>query len=477
MTEWEDDEGALVPTADDRVRAGAVVPWAREMAGDDRSSPLREAVSLILDRFGEGATLPEELPELAKFRDALAAEMPLEGVLAGLRSLSEAGFLRGAVVVLAESLLRHPRPSVALAVASELLDALDETAGLAMVQAVLALDTVAGDRRRPDGPWLAANELLAETLEARGDVPGALRHYEAVLSVNVDHRRALRGWTRSVRELERRGLSTQARTRGLALLDGLEELELSGGLGVERYELGRPLGRGRHAVVYEAFDRHVGRRVAIKRLLSDRARSDATPSRLIARRFFREAETLAGVRSPYVVGLLDVQVLHRFIALELCAGGNLRLALRRGLISPGDMARIGQQLRRALQAVHAAGAIHRDIKPANILVRERKEASPIALGDFGLAIADTTPGQKNAGTLRYLAPEIRGGAKATPASDWFSAGVVLLELALAPRPLPAEFDRVDPNLSVQSFTPEHLDPEWTQRLQRLLSPDPKERSW
>jgi serine/threonine protein kinase len=182
-----------------------------------------------------------------------------------------------------------------------------------------------------------------------------------------------------------------------------------------------------------------------------------------------------------VVALLDVQPKQRFIALELCRGGNLRLAIRRGLVGPEDMDRIGRQLRQALRAVHAIGAVHRDVKPANILVREAKRGSTIALADFGLAVgADPQSKTGRAGTLRYLAPELRAAsasARATPASDRFSAGVVLLELAQAPTPLGEAFDRIDAEFDPSSLVPDELPGEWTQRLRRLLAPDPEARTW
>src|SRR5690606_16595674 len=139
-------------------------------------------------------------------------------------------------------------------------------------------------------------------------------------------------------------------------LEGLDATELVAGLGVDRYELGRPLGRGRHAVVYQAYDRRVGRDVAIKRLVGD-----GSDGRLVGARFFAEARTLARVRSPHVIALLDVQPAHRFVALGLCRGGNLRVALRKRLLGPADLPRVGHQITAALRAVHAAGAVHRDI--------------------------------------------------------------------------------------------------------------------
>jgi tRNA A-37 threonylcarbamoyl transferase component Bud32 len=432
----------------------------------------------VLARFADGATAPEELDELDELARALADRAPLDEVRRRVRQLSHDGYLRGALVQLSESLTRIPRPEVALELALELVDALDPDLGIELARTVLGLPEVEATRMARDGAFALANELLATTLERQGDHQGALRHYEAVLAVDVDHPRALRGWSRTVRELERRGVPVLHQSSGLSLLDGLEELELAEGLGLDRYELGRPLGRGRYAVVYEAVDRHVGRQVAIKRLLAESARSDGVPGRVLEARFFTEARTLARVRSPYVVALLDAQPRHRFIALQLCRGGNLRHALRRGLVGSADLPRIAAELRAALAAVHAAGAVHRDVKPANILVRAATPGSPIALADFGLAIR-SEPGAaaRHAGTLRYLAPEVRRAERATPRSDRFSAGVVLLELALAPAPLPAELDRVDGDFDGPALVPDSVPEPWAAEIRALLDQDPERREW
>lgn len=437
-----------------------------------RADPALDAeLRAVLARLSEGAALPREHAGIAALARRLHEGAAAPEIDRRLRELSHAGYLRGALVSLAAHLRLRPRVELVLVLARELCDALAPDLGVALGRALLALPEVDDTRWIVGGPAVAANILLGDTLLDRGEALAAQRHFEAVLAVDIDHPRALRGWSAAQQRL---GRGAARASRGLALLEGLDALELTS-LGVDRYELGRPLGRGRHAVVYQAFDRRVGREVAIKRLVAE-----GSDGRLLSARFFAEARTLARVRSPHVIALLDVQPAHRFVALSLCRGGNLRLAVRRRLVGPDDLPRIGPQIRSALRAVHAAGAVHRDVKPANILVREARPGSSVALADFGLALAEARPGTAtHAGTLRYLAPELRSGgprARATSASDIFSAGVVLLELALHPAPLPPLFDQASGQFDATEHVPRDLPDGWSAHLAAMLAADPAART-
>ncbi len=449
-------------------------------ASPDKQPNLAPILDQVIGEFSVGATSPREYAPLAALESALAQQRPVQELAALVATLSLEGYLRGAVTAMADALLRRPSAEVALLLCRELNDGLAPSLGIALAEATLMLDEVADKQLEKNGPFVSAHLLLGEQVEARGDALDAIRHYEAVLATDVENRRAMSGWSRCNRSLGAAGDLEIGRRVGLSMLEGVEALENEMGLGTDRYDLGRPLGRGRHAVVFQARDRRVGRDVAIKRLLNDRARRDGVASRILDQRFFDEARTLSRVRSPYVVALYDTQPRHRFVAMELCRGGSLRLALRRGLVGPGALETLYPQLAAALRAVHEIGAVHRDVKPANILLRDANASLPIALADFGLAITQTRSATaQRAGTLRYLAPELRRdpSAVATPESDRFAAGVVLLELALAPAPLPGSFDRIATELDPAAVVPGSVPSRWRDRLLRLLDVDPSRRRW
>lgn len=188
-----------------------------------------------------------------------------------------------------------------------------------------------------------------------------------------------------------------------------------------RYELLRPIGCGGMGEVWAAHDTELDRRVALKFLFPAVGR--------VADRLTREAKAASALNHPHIVTVYEV-VWHEdtpIIAMELVDGRALRTLM--GTQQPvQQVIEIGLQTARALAAAHTHGIVHCDIKPENILVRQDGYVKVL---DFGLARRVEGEPRTTAlgGTLRYMSPEQARGETPTPASDVFSLGLVLYELA------------------------------------------------
>jgi hypothetical protein len=154
-------------------------------------------------------------------------------------------------------------------------------------------------------------------------------------------------------------------------------------------------------------------------------------------RLQREVDILGRVRHEALTPLWDHRLdgPTRFFVFPCYGGGDLAARIDARVLSPQEVHALGLQVAGALGALHAAGAVHRDVKTANIFLDPG--GRPV-LGDLGLVRGEehvplTTQGVA-VGTLGFMAPEVRRGEPATPASDIFSLGVVLWEAAGGVRP-------------------------------------------
>ncbi|MDI5975435.1 serine/threonine-protein kinase [Amycolatopsis magusensis] len=183
-----------------------------------------------------------------------------------------------------------------------------------------------------------------------------------------------------------------------------------------RYRLADRAGEGAMGAVWRARDERLGRVVAVKQL------GMADP------RAMREARVAARLRHPHAVTVHDVVDSRdgTYLIMEFVPS-SLSALLRGGrTLPPARVARLGAQVASALAAAHELGIVHRDVTPGNILLGAGEQAK---IADFGISRA---PGEATvtaagfiAGTPAYLAPEVAGGAQATPASDVFSLGATL----------------------------------------------------
>ncbi|MFD4373832.1 protein kinase [Streptomyces sp. NPDC058486] len=253
------------------------------------------------------------------------------------------------------------------------------------------------------------------------------------------------------------------RVSGLPLVP--EDPERVGG-----YWLAARLGAGGQGVVYEAYDAE-GARVAVKVLHRD--------VEAFARdRFGREAEAARRVAPFCTARVLEAAVDGDvpYLVSEYIPGPTLAEAVRTGGPLDEDATwRLATGAATALAAIHSAGVVHRDLKPGNVLLGPD---GPRII-DFGIARAtdmSLTATGALMGTFGYMAPETLAGKRATPASDVFAWGAVVLYAATGTEPFRganiAEVAHrtaaVDPDLS-------GVDPRLRPLLAAALAKDPVHR--
>ena len=157
--------------------------------------------------------------------------------------------------------------------------------------------------------------------------------------------------------------------------------------------------------------------------------------------FQRETRLLARVSDPGIVQIFDVGHAPEglYYVSELVDGESLASRLRRGPLPAWEACGVAAQLCRARGGAPAQRIVHRDVKPANILL---SSDGRVKVGDFGVArLAEgSTDGTAASivGTPRYMAPEQGRGRPTTPATDVYSAGVVLYEMLAGHPPFTAD---------------------------------------
>lgn len=255
---------------------------------------------------------------------------------------------------------------------------------------------------------------------------------------------------------------------------------------VDRYEVISRLSAGGMGEVYRARDPLLERELVLKVLPQ---RAEFNPDAL--ERFVREARAASALNHPNIVTIYAIGEAENchFIAMELVKGRTLR-QVGKDHATVKVVAQVGSQAARALAVAHEAGIVHRDIKPENVMLRDDGYVKVL---DFGIAqLADMNGGESTedsrltrpgmvVGTMRYMSPEQATAGEVTPASDIFSLGIVLYELAAGRHPFDASSDmavlssiilreaplasRVNPRL------PRELD----MLLSRMLSKNPPSR--
>ena len=264
-----------------------------------------------------------------------------------------------------------------------------------------------------------------------------------------------------------------------------------GALVGDRYRVERFIARGGMGEVYEAFDRALNQRIALKTVRSTISDSPKAVERLKA-----EVQLARRVTHPNVCRLYDLgcqrlttKVELHFLSMEYIDGITLREKLTRdgplGVTSAVDIAR---QLLCGLRAAHEAGTLHRDFKPDNVMLRALPQQPTAVVMDFGLAWAldSETPLSARShepliGTLTYMAPEQVEGTPLGVGTDLYSFGIVLFEMLTGRMPFVGESpattalkrltERAPPPSRYNAEVPAYLD----RLVLRCLEREPRRR--
>lgn len=186
------------------------------------------------------------------------------------------------------------------------------------------------------------------------------------------------------------------------------------------YRLEERLGEGGMGEVWRARHRMLARPAAIKLIRSSNQRNGRPAvSAEAVRRFEREAQVIARLRSPHTVDLFDFGVAENgsfYYVMELLEGLDADTLVRRfGPLPAERVVYLLIQVCHSLSEAESCGLIHRDIKPANIFVcRYGEDCDFVKVLDFGLVKAFDEPGgtgphltRENVvqGTPAFMAPE------------------------------------------------------------------------
>jgi serine/threonine-protein kinase len=256
-----------------------------------------------------------------------------------------------------------------------------------------------------------------------------------------------------------------------------------------RYIVEALIGAGGMGVIYQCRHRIIGKKLAIKIIRRDQARTPEAPQR-----FLIEARAASSIGSEHIIHVSDFGRLPdgaAYLVMEFLEGTPLSQAIeRREPLSIRRVLSIGMQLAEGLSAAHQAGIVHRDLKPENIfLVRRHDDRDFVKILDFGVAQMSLRGARKLTragcivGTPHYMSPEQAGAERVDQRGDIYSLGIILYELicgrvpfdgdnnrAILSRHLleaPAPFSRVAPQLEVPALL--------EQIVRRCLEKQPRDR--
>lgn len=364
--------------------------WWRRLLGMDDPAPEPPIAPPSLRSVPTPLAPTSEVTALRKLRSLDQTPVPPDEAVAALRSMIGTGLEKDALEAVRRAARGPSCPEPLRSLAAELfLRRGEPDEALSLLQSAMNLDGLV---------------LRAEAQAALGDLASACASLERVLARDIAAPGILERlelW-RSRLGLPLRGQADLARDATL----------FTAAQPSTPFRIVGEAGRGGAAVVYEAEDDALGRKVALKVY----HRPEGAREQLE-----REACLASSVAGPGVVRVLDVSLDDGWLALEWVAGGTLRdLLRRRELAWLLPVSSWLDPLLGGLVRLHKEGWAHGDIKPGNVLFHAPGRPR---LTDFGLA---RRPGEPwSGGTPGYLSPARLANQPASLADDVYALGRLL----------------------------------------------------
>ncbi|MGN1058416.1 MAG: protein kinase [Candidatus Avelusimicrobium sp.] len=241
----------------------------------------------------------------------------------------------------------------------------------------------------------------------------------------------------------------------------------------EQYDFIRQIGEGGMGKVYEAYDKVLKRKAAIKRV-----RPELVRSAYVREQFLSEARMVALLRHPCIVEIYTVIESESalYLVFEYVDGQTLETRLDiDGRLPFSKAKQIFEYVCRGLHYAHSQDIIHCDLKPGNIMIYGNDQAKVMDFGVAKKSVDHETGARTVAGTPAYMAPEQQKGFMRKQ-SDVYSLALCLYEALVGQVPWTVKgFDIANKKIVPASKLAPHIPPAVDGLLADALKEDPKER--